>query len=453
MLRSAVTKLLSAVRSLRDGQEGGTLLFVAVVAPVVVGSLALTIDTGAWYMEKRKTQQMADAATVGAVRVIKNGGSVATARQVALNDAKRNGYTEVAGNSFVFNSPVGSGPYAGQSNTAEVIISRKLPRFFAPVTATVGARSVAYKPVVLGKNLEVAMMLDVSGSMSGSTEVDGITKLKAMQDAAKALIDTVVQDQQTPYTSRVALVPYSSAVNVGNGTIGTTTLFKKVTNQEIPTTTTGSGRHTTTIYWTSVVERGGTAQYTDDLPDTNKYFGDFYSHKSWSVSSNQPSSGSKIQPLSTDRNSLKGTIDNLAAKGSTAGHLGTAWTWYLLSPKWANLWTGSSTPNAYNPANTNKAVVLLSDFDMNTYYAGSDNSSVQTQKLCTAMKTAGIVIYTVGYKVPTSNSTAVDLWHNCATDSSKVFSADTVDELLAAFKAIAQATLNGALNDDISLGE
>jgi len=447
MLRLACAKLQSTIGGLKSAREGTTMLIAAVAFPVVIGGVALAVDTGVWYMEKRKTQQMADAATIGAVRIIKDGGTVATARQVALNDAKHNGYTEAAGNSFTLNSPVLSGPYAGQPNTVEVIISRKLPKFFYHVAATVGARSVAYKPVVLGKNLEVAMMLDVSSSMSGSTEVHGVTKLEAMQDAAKALIDTAVQSQQAPYTSRVALVPYSTAMNVGS------TYFAAVTGAS------ASGS------WTSVVERTGTAQYTDAAP-AGKWFGSFKNMKQyakddsgsplWSVrdaSSNTPSSASRIRPLSSDKQSLKTAVANLTTSGRTAGHLGTAWSWYVLSPNWSTVWTGGSAPNAYNPVGTYKAVVLMSDFEMNTYYAGSDNSSVQTKKLCTAMKEAGITVYTVGYKVPANNATATDLWNNCATDANKVFSANTVSELLAAFKAIAQATLNGALNDDIRLGE
>lgn len=447
MLRLVGAKLRSLIDGLKGAREGATMLIVAVAFPVVIGGLAFAIDTGVWYMEKRKTQQMADAATIGAVRVIKDGGTVATARQVALNDAKRNGYVEAVGNSFTLNSPVLSGLYAGQTNTTvEVIISRKLPKFFYHAAATVSARSVAYKPVVLGKNLEIAMMLDVSSSMSGSTEVHGVTKLKAMQDAAKALIDTAVQSQQAPYTSRVALVPYSTAINVGS------TYFAAVTGAS------ASGS------WTSVVERTGTTQYTDDAP-ASKLFGSFKSMKQyakddsgsplWSVrdaSSNTPSSASRIRPLSSDKPSLKTAVGNLTTSGRTAGHLGTAWAWYVLSPKWSTVW-GGSAPNTYNPVGTYKAVVLMSDFEMNTYYAGSDNSSLQTKKLCAAMKEAGITVYTVGYKVPANNATATDLWHSCASDPDKVFSADTVSELLAAFKAIAQATLNGALNDDIRLGE
>src|SRR5262249_10950053 len=156
--------------------------------------------------------------------------------------------------------------------------------------------------------------------------------------AAKALIDTVIQSSQSPFSSRVALAPYSSAVNVGS------TYYKKVTNQ----TLSGS--------WSSVVERSGTYAFTEDAPASNKWLGSFKSKKSsaqgdyasivQNYSSNVPSS-SLISPLSTDKTALTTVIDGFSANGTTAGHLGVAWTWYLLSPKWSSIWTGTTTPAAY----------------------------------------------------------------------------------------------------------
>ncbi len=455
MSRTAVAEtLLSRVCRLGRREDGGTFILVAFAAPVLVGGLMLAVDTGTWYMEKRKTQQMADAASLGAVRTIKYGGTVAQSQAVALNDAKRNGYVVQSGHSLTVNSPPLTGTYAGNDRAVEVTVARQLPLFFSKYLystgKTVSARSVAHVPAVLGKNLEVAMMLDVSQSMNGNTDVAGTTKMEAMQDAAKSLIDTVIQSTQTPYTSRVGLVPYSSAVNVGTGSVGGVTIFKKVTNFNI----TGS--------WTSVVERSGSAQFTDDAPTTNKYFGEFRTKKNsamgdfaWYVqgmSSNTPSSGAKVRSLSTDKDSLKSTINSFAASGTTAGHVGTAWSWYLLSPNWSSIWTGTSLPNAYGTGTT-KAVVLLSDFDMNSYYVSGSNSSQQTQTLCTNMKNAGIVIYTVGYNVDTTIPAAVDLWNNCASDPSKVYSANTVSQLLAAFQSIAAATITSALADDIRLAE
>ena len=59
------------------------------------------------------------------------------------------------------------------------------------------------------KNIEVALVLDITGSMSGQRIID----LKA---AATQLVDIVVQDVQTPYYTRMAIVPYSMGVNVGS---------------------------------------------------------------------------------------------------------------------------------------------------------------------------------------------------------------------------------------------
>jgi hypothetical protein len=69
------------------------------------------------------------------------------------------------------------------------------------------------------------------------------------------------------------------------------------------------------------------------------------------------------------------------------------------------------------------------------------------------MKAAGITIYTVGYNVDPNIPAAVELWNGCASDPDKVYSANSVSELLAAFQAIAQATVTGALTTEIRLGE
>lgn len=64
------------------------------------------------------------------------------------------------------------------------------------------------------RNVEVALALDITGSMAGQK----LTDLKA---AAKQLVDLVVQPVQTPYYSKVALVPWSNAVNPGSSYLTT----------------------------------------------------------------------------------------------------------------------------------------------------------------------------------------------------------------------------------------
>ena len=60
------------------------------------------------------------------------------------------------------------------------------------------------------QNLELVMMLDTTGSMSGS-------KMAALKTAAKDLIQIVIGNgNQTQYTSKIALAPFSNSVNVGS---------------------------------------------------------------------------------------------------------------------------------------------------------------------------------------------------------------------------------------------
>ncbi|RZJ45520.1 MAG: pilus assembly protein [Brevundimonas sp.] len=64
------------------------------------------------------------------------------------------------------------------------------------------------------RNVEVSLVLDVTGSMDGD-------RISALRDAAKDLVDLVVQDVQSPYYSKVALIPYSNSVNPGSSYLNT----------------------------------------------------------------------------------------------------------------------------------------------------------------------------------------------------------------------------------------
>lgn len=78
------------------------------------------------------------------------------------------------------------------------------------------------------KNLEVSLVLDLTGSMSGS-------RVQDLKVAAKELVTMVVQDMQEPYYSKVALVPYSMGVNLGdihNSATGSPTSYLGISNVE-----------------------------------------------------------------------------------------------------------------------------------------------------------------------------------------------------------------------------
>ena len=74
-------------------------------------------------------------------------------------------------------------------------------------------------------------MLDVTGSMcdDGQGPCTGGAKLAGLKDAARDLVKIVVQDNQSNYKSRVALVPFSTRIRVERDN-GDGALMKKLTN-------------------------------------------------------------------------------------------------------------------------------------------------------------------------------------------------------------------------------
>ena len=221
-----------------------------------------------------------------------------------------------------------------------------------------------------------------------------------------------------------------------------------------------------------MTERIGTEKYTDASPTTafvgKGYFGT-NADTSCGVANHSDDEVNLIMPLSSDKTALKARIDKLETGGSTAGHLGTAWAWYLLSPNWnsvltqafgsgheANPYSDLAATTSEGMPKLKKIAVLMTDGEYNINYCkgveannsdqspdidcNSENgkSAAQATSLCTAMKAqvggGKIEVFAVGFQV---SSSAKTLLKNCATDDSHYYDATTGDALKAAFRDIA----------------
>mgnify|MGYP000878041215 CR=1 FL=1 len=205
-----------------------------------------------------------------------------------------------------------------------------------------------------------------------------------------------------------------------------------------------------------VSERTGADSLTDTAPSASRV------GYNYAPSGNPCDTGTGVIPLTTDAAPLHTRISALTATGSTAGQIGTAWGWYLVSPNWGYLWpNAASQPAAYGTPQTQKIVVLMTDGAFNSPYcngviasnalSGSGStadhincaatngaSASQTISICNAMKARGVVVYTVGFHID-NDATALSVFHQCATDDSHFYLADDGTTLQAAFRNIGQS--------------
>jgi hypothetical protein len=148
-----------------------------------------------------------------------------------------------------------------------------------------------------------------------------------------------------------------------------------------------------------------------------------------------------IMPLTNSVTGLKSHIETFSAGGWTAGHIGLAWGWNTISPKWSSVFSGSMAPGSYGDTRYVKAILLMTDGLFNTSYTAGTSDAEQTAEshartvaLCDAIKAEGVTIYSVAYD---TDPTAEALLQSCASSSTHFYAAGSESELRASFKKIA----------------
>ncbi len=634
-LKRAGRGLSLFVRRLMRQTQGNVALMFAIALPILMMITLGAVDLHQASKVKAELQDALDAAALAAARSIYADDANINRVGMAALKANMPRYFQ-AGSADTATFVLSNNRVTGEArvNVKVLVANIFLPPYgkllddYLPV----GSRSEVLRA---SRNVEVAMALDITGSMDNCTRnCPPTSKLQDLQAAAKDLIDIVVQDQQTPFYSKVALVPYAAGVNVGSlaaqargpldsttrsvtaaswvsGTVRTITSISRAS----PTTITSNGHGFVTgdrvVLWnvqdipglngvpyevvristnqfqlrtlsasgaassyqgasvsttksayvakcvrndcgltvtaashglsvndyvrltgmggltqlndagfrvasvigsqvildttrslglagtakggvsyssggqlmngrdgaqwrvfptadgyvnvlpssTCVSERVGAERYTEARPST-AYVGRSY------LGSDNACPSAAITPLTASASTLKAKIDQLRKSGSTAGQIGIAWAWYMLSPNFASLFDGAGKPGAYAPTETLKVAILMTDGEFNTPFrdgvigldAGSGSGALNTHinlnssngdpfaqsvELCRAMHARGVVVYTVGFDLgsdtgkPNVIDSALDVMEACATNkNTHFFQANSGADLKEAFRAI-----------------
>lgn len=479
-------------RFTKDGSGAIAPIFAAALSGLLL-VIGTTVEYGRRAIARAELQIALDAAVLaGASKLQQNSADKAAAIAAGkaafdANRAKRRFAGDIAESidiSVTGNTVVAKGTANISTVLANIVgvntlpllgVTKSQPGGGSAIEAEVGAEAS-----ITNSHFEISIMLDITGSMCDDPQPTNLSdapctsavKLNAMKNSAISLVNTMLATEEMRNRIRIAIVPFSDGVRLPSAprlvAAGSTPSVKSYTYNEVyynSATRRYESRSVTEWYHPTecVAERTGNDKYNDAAPGSGNYVMTAMRQGKSQTDSTAMEFGcslgtaSTVMPLTNKKDDLIAKINSLAAKGGTAGHLGTAWAWYVLSPNWKNVWSGSDDDAAAYPAANDKTLrkiaVLMTDGDYNNQYAlggykvgstpydkaANAASTTQASELCTGMKNKNIEVFTVGFQVSSAAKTFLE---GCATPVGHAFMADSPAQLAAAFQGIGRQVLS-----------
>lgn len=416
--------ILNPVRSFGTDNRGSVAALFGLMLTSIIFLAGIAIDFGrATHADRRLTASI-DAAALAAGRWLLDGNLTDEEIELQASKLLKDNFNSSGSFGELTDDPVVELDRA--TNRVRIDVKVAVPTTLAGITGYTQFNLPRTTSVAFGQqDLELALALDITGSMAGS-------KIADLKAAASEMVTQLLPDKKRPNKVRIALAPYSAAINLGAFAAPASDNASK------------DG---------CVYERTGADKYTDAVPTAVKsstFFKAGGKPKDIDPTEGIPSNsyqcpGATIVPMTDDAATLKRAINNLTTGGYTAGHFGAAWAWYLVSEKWSAFWPADAAP-AVSSAQTTKAIVLMTDGIFNTSYANG-KSSDQAIELCKAMKareldadgkpksdTPAVLVYTVAFQAPPAAEATLKA---CATSERHHFEPKDRDELVRVFVDIA----------------
>ncbi|MEO1748813.1 MAG: pilus assembly protein [Pseudomonadota bacterium] len=403
----------STIQRFKSDQRGNFAILTAAGGVMIMTAVGLSIDVSRALMAQTHLSNAIDAAVLSTTRLVTQG---AMTEKEAKQEVKKFLFANFDNQKFGANPTITAVNVDNTAKTMSVSAHIDLPTAFMSI-AGVNTQRITWNSEAAFSNtkIEVAMALDVTGSMGDPVPGTSDTKIDALKDAAKGAIDTLIPNTEAKQRVRIGLVPYAATINAAP-------VISRIS-------TTGSG--------SCVFERTGANAHNDTFANGMNPVG---SQTNWCPTA-------EIMPMSNDANKLKNHIQSFNIGGCTAGHTAIAWAHYMISPNWNSAWDMASEAASYADTNTRKYAIIMTDGIFNTHIssgnvctnAGKANSRTDALALCGEMQSRGIKVYTIAFAAPAD---AAQLMQDCATPSTAqsqfYFNATDKTDLENAFQAIAK---------------
>jgi len=394
---TACERAAALARNFSADRAGAVILLFGLTVIPILGFIGGAIDYANAYSVRSKLQNALDAAALAAGRDLFTSGSESSAQQAGLNVLDIN-----LGNDFPAGLSVNFG-FSGAVVTASATIDVD--------TYILGVIGINEFPVgavstinISGGTFEVAMVLDNSGSMSGS-------KMSNLKDAAEDLVDILFASQSSSDYITIGLAPFAATVNVGTQYATASwmdqTGASSIHSENFDSSVTRWSRFNAmnNVSWGGCVEvrpsphdvtdtppSGGDTMivplFAPDEPNKSGYYNNYLSDSGGSCSGGGGSNYTRqrrtckydganadtslangtrrgpnhlcdsppIQTLTNNNSQIKSAISAMQAYGGTNIMQGLMWGWRILSPG-EPLTEGKS----YTEPKNTKIIILMSD--------------------------------------------------------------------------------------------
>lgn len=447
-------------------EDGVVAVLVAFLMVLLIVFAGMAIDFGLGFNTRRAVNQALDAAVLAVANKLSTTELSSNTVDSLIDQYFEENLKNSVGGDVVHTKPVVT--YDPKGDTVAATATATVKTSFLPVLKLLNSESGDFGELTVTSSstarfpktkVEVAVVVDVTGSMSGS--------IGSLKTASKDMLNTLLPDDNTRLQSRVRIsyVPYNVGVKLDK------TLARKATFEK-------SQYGCVHARVRDLAYSGENHDYEDEDDDERvDYIGTNYS---WCPNA-------QMVPLTNDRTKIESSINALRASSATAGQIGIAWGWYTLSPEWRGFWPTESKPDFYDNNGVRKYAVLMTDGSFNAYYAADyskadaehkklikNKSDVQNSQdpmdsgkldaddhkkiaskvkweydyssslsgvpfktasnLCKNMKKEDIVIYTVFFG---SDYKGKKIMEECASNSETFYHATNQSALIQAFSSIA----------------
>lgn len=365
--------ILPWLNRFRKDEDGAVVAFTLYVFVLFMLMAGLGVDTMRHEMERTRLAAVADAASLAGATAPNNEAAKAVVRDYFAKSGMSDNLDDF-----------GEDDVQITLNTSKVTVNTSvdvdtyLMKLAGIDTLSAAATATAEKRV---PKLEIALVLDVSGSMRG-------TKLANLKVAAKQFVTTILNSAD-PGDAIISVVPFSFGVTPSD------TIYEALDVVETHDYSTcivfqDDDFNNTAIVPKPAIPTVGSPKYAQQIY-TSRYdvSGEFQTlNSSWR--SCYTDDYFRIFPYSISESALHTMIDALQADGNTSGNEGIKWAAALLDPAFQSVTTRliannevnatlTNVPAQYNELATQKVIVMMGDGqNTNSYFFNDPNGLLNT---------------------------------------------------------------------------